>query len=143
VVFEPINIYSRCTTVYNWGYQSRYNNYSRLDVAVDNIVDSFNQRSMRKIERMIGRNNVEVELDTGNGYLMQGSDFYDLTKDLVEGTNTSNYSISKVRTSRGEAVVEAYHEYYDAWGNKDVVKHIYGLRDSYSGYEIVWFRVER
>jgi hypothetical protein len=144
-IYNPIRIYARCNTVYYWRRpENNYTRYSSLDYAVDNIVEAFEDGDMRDIERMIPSNGrTEVELEDHTGYQMENEDFYDMMRDLVEGTDTVRYRIEDVRTARGEAIIVAEHSYYDAWGEPETVQHTIGLQSSYGGYKIVWFQIDR
>lgn len=151
-----INFYETCRTNYTWignrssnwdnnfGWDDGFNSTrgSDLDYAIADIVDSFRYQSLRSMSHMIPtRDYVNIEMSGDVRYRLRGDDFYDLMNDLVGGTYTSNYRIGAVRTGRGEALVEAEHEYRDAWNRRQVSRHIYGLKEYRGRYVIEYFAV--
>lgn len=128
----------------DWGYSSNRRGYDRdLDRATDDIYDSFRRGDMRFLENLIPyRGWVNVEVDRYVQYRIGGDDFYDMMRDLVEGTYTTDYRIRRVRTWRGGASIEAEHEYRTPFGKTERVRHYYGLRDTGRGYEITNFRFD-
>lgn len=139
-----------CSTPYTWtapvydqyGYND--NRYYEFDYAVSDIRRAFEQRDMRTMAHLIPtRGNVEIDMASDNQYSLDGSDFYDMLRDLVEGTRTIDYRIRNVYREGGRATVEAEHIFQDPWGNEECVRHTYGLREGRRGYEITYFRSER
>lgn len=145
--------WTQCSTVYSyrrgnddpygWGW-GRDDSRRRgdLDYAVDDIYDAFRTRRMRGLGDMIGRY-VVVEYGYGERYRMSGDDFYDLMRDVVEGTYTENYLIQDVYRDGDQATVIAYHTFFDPRGIRESVRHVYGLQKVRRGYEIAYFRTER
>lgn len=126
---------------YGWSY-GRDNRGGDLDYAVDDIYDAFRSGRMRSLGSMIGRS-VIVEYGYGERYRMNGDDFYDLMRDVVEGTRTENYLIQDVYRDGDQATVIAYHTFYTPNGIRESVRHVYGLDRVRRGYEITYFRTER
>lgn len=126
---------------YGWGW-GRDNRGSDLDYAVDDIYDAFRSGRMRSLGSMIGRS-VVVEYGYSERYRMSGDDFYDLMRDVVEGTRTENYLIQDVYRDGDQATVIGYHTFYTPYGIRESVRHVYGLERVHRGYEIVYFRTER
>lgn len=137
---------------YNW----RYNDYDRdwgwswgssnrrsdLDYAVDDIYDAFRRGQVRYMDSLIGNDWISVELGRNVQYRLRGDDFYDLLRDVVEGTWTLDYRIREVRQDRGRATIIADHVYRDPWGRQRTSRHYYGLEEGRRGYEIVAFRID-
>jgi hypothetical protein len=156
------------TGSWNWSYGERYSwSYNRwdddrwgnnddwwrddddrrgnreLDDAIDGLVDGFQRRNIRFIGNLIPtRSRVVVEYENRARYAISSDDFYDMMRDLVEGTRTRSYRIRDVRVGRSDANILAEHEYQDAWGRRQVKRHWYGLRAERRGYAIVSFRVD-
>ena len=129
----------------DWGYSSVYRTRDiYLDRAVDDIYDGFRRGDMRYIDDLIPyRGWINIEVDGSVEYRIGGEDFYDLMRDLIEGTDTVDYEIRRVRTYRGGATIEAVHEYRDPWGRIERVYHHYGLRDTGRQMEITHFKFEK
>ena len=130
---------------WGWGNDNRYDDrYDReLDYAIDDIYDAFRNRSVRSMSDLIPtRSRVGIELDRYAQYSIDSDDFYDMMRDLIEGTDTRNYVIRDVRFSRGQATVIADHEFRDPWGRNQRTRHYYGLREERRGYSIVSFRID-
>ncbi|MEZ5163752.1 MAG: hypothetical protein R2688_08370 [Fimbriimonadaceae bacterium] len=129
---------------WGWGNDRRDDRYDRdLDYAIDDIYDAFRNRSVRSMSNLIPtRSRVGIELDRYAQYSIDSDDFYDMMRDLIEGTDTRNYIIRDVRYSRGQATVVADHEYRDPWGRTQRTRHYYGLREERRGYSIVSFRID-
>lgn len=129
----------------SWGNRDDYNrHYSRdLDFAVDDIYDSFRRADMRYIEDLIPyRGWVNIEVDRYAQYRINSDDYYDMMRDLVEGTDTTDYRIRRVNNWRGGASIEAEHVYRDPFGRTQRVRHQYGLQDTGRGYVISHFRID-
>lgn len=123
---------------WSWGRNDRDNR--DLTYAVNDIYDAFRYGSIRTIGRMIPtRGRVTIELGNYARYQLSGDDFYDMMRDLVEGTYTTDYRIREVRNDGRRASVRAEHEYRDPWGRLRRVDHFYGLESTGRGYEIVYF----
>jgi hypothetical protein len=149
--------WTACTTQYNWqrsGWgDSGWNNNDRgwgydrsreLDYAIDDLVSAFERRSARSIGGLVPPEaRVLVELSDGSRYRTNGDDFYDMFRDLIEGTRTADYRVMGVWRDRDQATVTADHTFYDGWGRMVVVRHTYGLEEGRRGYEICYFRADR
>lgn len=142
--------WTACTTRYAWvpfqydgGYGwGRNRRYDDLDYAVNDIGRAFRERRMRLIDDYIGRH-VVVEYGYGERYRMNGDDFYDMLRDAVEGTRTESYLVQDVCRDGDRATIVAYHTFYNPWGIRESVRHVYGLVGGRRGYEIEYFRTER
>ncbi|MBA4292915.1 hypothetical protein C0431_08060 [bacterium] len=127
---------------WGWSWNDR-DDRSYLDETVDDIYDAFRRGQVRYLDRLIPtRGSVWIELNRYSSYHVDGDDFYDLMKDLIEGTRTRDYRIREVRRDRGRATVVAEHSFSDPWGRTRTSRHYYGLEEGRRGYEIVAFRVE-
>lgn len=149
--------WTACTTRYDWqpsgwgngGWNSNDrgwgNDRSReLDYAVDDLVTAFERRSARSIGGLVPpETRVLVELSDGSRYRTNGDDFYDLFRDLIEGTRTVDYRIMGVWRDRDQATVTADHTFYDGWGRTVTVRHTYGLEEGRRGFAICYFRADR
>jgi hypothetical protein len=124
---------------YGWGRDRRM---GELDYAVNDLARAFRERRMRLIDGYIGRS-VIVEYGYGERYRMSGDDFYDMLRDAVEGTRTEDYLVQDVCRDGDRATVTAYHTFYNAWGIRESIRHIFGLVEARRGYEIEYFRTER
>lgn len=142
--------WTQCETRYTWrqpvydryNYQSdRYNDF---DYSVGDIERSFEGRNLRYLAHLIPtRGRIEIDMGRGNEYTLEAEDFYDMLRDLVEGTRTTSYRVQNVYRDGGRATVEALHEFTDSWGRTECVRHTFGLREGRRGYEITYFRSER
>lgn len=139
-----------CNTPYVWnapvydryGYNS--DRYLEFDYSVDDIRNAFDRRDMRSMTHLIPtRGRVQIDMAGDNQYSLDGSDFYDMMRDLVEGTRTIDYRIVNVYRDGGRATVIAEHTYEDPWGREERVRHEYGLQEGRRGYEITYFRTDR
>jgi hypothetical protein len=130
---------------YNYGgYNTGYNRYDRIDYSIDNLVSAFERSDMYFVENMVPRSGyVDVALEDENGYRMYSDDFFDMLRDIVEGTDTRSYRVREVRYDRGQYVVYAEHEFRDPWGRSDRKYHTIVLEPDREGYEIKYFRVDR
>jgi hypothetical protein len=130
---------------YNYGgYNYGYNRGNQIDYSIDNLVTGFERGDMYFIERMVPRNGfVDVALEDQDGYRMYSDDFFDMLRDIVEGTDTRSYRVREVRYDRGQYVVYAEHEFRDPWGRSDRKYHTIVLEPDREGYEIKYFRVDR
>lgn len=125
---------------WGWGRSDR----NEIDDTVQDIRDAFQRRSARLFDSMIpSRERVTIDLEGRGSYSIGGDDFYDLMRDLVEGTRTYSYNIREVRVNRGQLTVVAEHEYSDPWGRRERQIHTYGLEEGRRSYEIVYFRTDR
>ncbi len=128
--------WSACTTSYGWD-SSR----SRLGEAVDEIRAGFLRGDADYFDALLPRGSwVTVEIDCESRYQVNGDDFYDMLRDVVESTRTVDYRVLNVWRDRNEATVEARHTFRDAWGRSVSQRHVFGLRERRRGYEIVYFR---
>lgn len=142
--------WTQCETRYTWrqpvydryNYQSdRYNDF---DYSVGDIERAFEGRSLRYLAHLIPtRGRIEIDMGHGNEYTLDAEDFYDMLRDLVEGTRTTSYRVQNVYRDGGRATIEAMHEFTDTWGRTECVRHTFGLREGRRGYEITYFRSER
>lgn len=151
--FDFISFEWRSGSTYRWQYDNRRNddwgwnsNYRRdyIDEAVDDIYDSFTRGRIRYMEHLISdRDFVNVDMGRYAQYQLRGDDFYDLVRDLVEGTQTLDYRIREVKNNRGRLTIVADHLYRDPWGREKSTRHYYGLEeDRRGGYQIVAFKVD-
>ena len=149
VTIGPLS-WTHCESRYNWvapnydryGYQSDRN--GDFDYSVSDIERAFESRSLRYLAHLIPtRGRIEIDMDRDNQYSIDAEDFYDLMRDLVEGTRTTSYRIRDVYRDGDRASVEAIHEYTDTWGRTESVRHTFGLREGRRGYEINYFRSDR
>ncbi|MBS1721813.1 MAG: hypothetical protein JSS66_02275 [Armatimonadetes bacterium] len=137
-----------CSTHYDWspiGYDRYGYDSSRadLDYAVSDLQRSFERGNMRYIATMIPtRGRVEIDAGWNNQYTIDADDFYDMMRDLVEGTRTIDYRIVDVCRDGSRATVTAEHVYTDSWGREACVRHQYGLREGRRGFEIVYFKTD-
>lgn len=132
---------------YSWGgYNNGYGNNSdlrELDDAADSIYDAFKSGRVRYMADLIpDRGSINIELDRYSQYRINGDDFYDLLRDLIEGTRTTDYRIRDVRYFDNRATIIADHEYVDSWNRRQTTRHYFGLEESRRGYQIVSFRTE-
>ncbi len=132
----------------DWRYQDRYDRYDsnyELDVAVRDLVRTFERRDMRALDSMLPRRSrIAIRNENGRAYSINSDDFYDLMNDAVNGTRTRRYAIESVREGRGGAQIVARHEFDDPWGRRDAVYHQYILEEDYrGGYSIVEFGTHR
>ncbi len=127
-----------------WGWGGGYNNTNEeLDFAIDDLYDAFRRGRIRYMTDLIPSNGrIWVELDRYTQYQLNGDDFYDLMRDLVEGTYTTDFRVREVRTFRGGASLVADHVYRDPWGRTRSSRHSIGLSETRRGYEIVAYRIE-
>jgi hypothetical protein len=123
----------------NSGYGSR--RYSQIDYAVGDIVDAFEYRDPRSLERVIGRNSVNVFFDTRYAYTLKSVDFYDLMLDLVTSTETTSYTVERIYRDNNRVNFIARHDYNDPWGRPLTQYHTYVLRDDRRGPYITDFGV--
>ncbi|MCU0316053.1 MAG: hypothetical protein MUC92_05630 [Fimbriimonadaceae bacterium] len=133
---------------YDWGRNSDswYGNSRRndLDYAIEDLRESFRRQNIRYIGNMIPtRGRVTIQVDNNRPYQVSVDDYYDLMRDLEEGTRTRNYTIRDVRWERGQAVIVAEHEFRDAFNRTDRTYHLFGLVEGRRGYEINNFRISR
>lgn len=141
--------WTSCSTRYDWRrpvydrYESSYDRRADFDYAVDDIERAFESRSMRLMSLLIPTNGrIEIDVEGQNQYSMSSADFYDMMKDLVEGTQTDAYRIQNVYRDGDRGSIEAVHEYTDAWGRTQYVRQTFGLKLGRRGYEICYFRTE-
>lgn len=139
--------WTTCETRYSWHqpsydrYGSYYDSRENLDYAVDDVRMSFEDRSIRGIASLIpSRGRIEIDVDGSNQYSLDSNDFFDMMRDLVENTYTRSYRIRDVYRDGSRASIEAIHEFEDAWGRTQCVRHTFGLREGRRGYEICYFR---
>lgn len=148
ISFGPFS-WTRCETRYRWSpprwdSYSDYSNARDFDSAVYSLERAFEQRSVRKISSLIPtQGRIEIEMDYGNHYAINGDDFYDMMRDLVEFTDTTSYRIVDVYRDGDQATINAVHEFRDSYGRIQCVRHTFGLENCGRGYEINYFSTDR
>jgi len=124
----------------DWGRGDQY----EIDLTVGDIREAFRRGSVRFMSNLISRDGrITTELEDDGRYTMRSDDFYDLMRDLVEGTYTTDYRIEDVRVNRNQLTIVAEHVYQSSWGGTERTYHTYGLERYRNGYEIVFFRTDR
>jgi hypothetical protein len=123
---------------YRWNQPTdRWGRYNELDYAVDDIVQSFERRDYRSVERVIPRRgNVHIYMDGRYSYSLHPDDFYDLYVDGIENARTVRYEIVEVRQSGRTARVTARHQFVDPWNQRSTTYHDYFLEQEGRDYVI-------
>jgi hypothetical protein len=100
-----------------------------LDLALQDMVSAFQDDDRRAISRLIPRDGqVNIYTEGNYSYSLSSDAFYDLYKDGIENVHTDKYQITRVETNdRGDARIEARHDYVDPWNNTQTVYHTYYL----------------
>jgi hypothetical protein len=137
------------TTFINWNYcgigssygfyNSSYNNYSSLDRSLSDLQDAFLYRDYRALDRLIpNRGRVEIFIDDEYVYSLDSGDYYDITADLIYGSETTDFDIVGVRRIQGNRgyVATARHEFIDSWGERQSTYLTFTLQPSGGGYVI-------
>lgn len=128
---------------YEWRNRDSYDRRSEtyeLDLAVRDLVWAFERRDLRRLDDYLPRRgSVVISNDWERSYSIGSDDFYDMMSDLIRSTRTIRYRVSEVRRGRGGARVVAVHDFYDSWGRRDSVYHLYTLEEQRRGYVIVEF----
>lgn len=120
-----------------YGYNDYSNRYSELDYAVDDIERAFERNDERALGRVMPRRgDVNIWADGRYQYTITADAYYDLMEDNVFSTQTKQYEIISVRTSRGSAEVQARHTYLDPWDRRVTVYHWYRLERERDGYVV-------
>ncbi|MEQ1823139.1 MAG: hypothetical protein ABL949_11560, partial [Fimbriimonadaceae bacterium] len=127
----------------NWNGNGSYGGSRYRDEVDETILDiqrSFERQDRRALDRLIGRNRVNVYLDGSYAYSLNSNDFYDLMMDNIYGTRTERYEISRVYKNRNGIEVRAKHHFEDAFGRLQCVNHTYQLEEGgRGGYTITDF----
>lgn len=126
----------------DWGNWDRNSRRSDLDLALDDLVDAWENSDRRALGRIIPRNGrVGIYMDGRYCYSIGADDYYDLMVDNIYGTRTARYEILSVRSSRNDAQVAARHDYIDAWGRRCTVYHHYRFQRDRGDFYITDFLV--
>ena len=124
---------------YDWnaGYDAGYragvaagqHSSRAIDYAVDDIVAMFQKQDLRALDRLVPETgNVNIYVDGKYSYSVNADDFYDLMRDNLTNTDTTDYRILDVRTQGDMVKVLAEHDYRDPWGENQAVFHTYVLK---------------
>lgn len=122
----------------------RFDRNRELDRAIDDIKDAFRTERAYHLRDLVDRyDRVTVDLDNRPAYSLDGDDFLRLMEDVIERTDTISYRVSDIRVNGRYATLSMVHEYRDSWGDRETLKHYYGLQEDRNGYRIVSFRTDR
>ncbi|MGI8924358.1 MAG: hypothetical protein ACR2HJ_10040 [Fimbriimonadales bacterium] len=125
---------------YNASYNSGYNsaNTSALDRALSDLTDAFKYGDATLLDRLVPRGgSIEIFIDGEYSYTVNANEYYDITADLLEGVNTSDFQIVDVRRVRdGGFYVTARHDYLDAWNTRQTNWLTFTLQEQANWYAI-------
>lgn len=141
ITYRPAVFYG---SFYEWNRPSlsRYDRYTDLDYALEDIVSAFERNNRRAKNRLMPSDgSVHILVDGDYAYSLLPNDFEEMFEDAIESTRTVRYEIVSVRNNSREASVVARHEYEDPWGARRVVWHTYRLESERGGAVIREFGV--
>ena len=126
-------------------YNSSYGNYSALDRSLSDLKDAFIYRDYRALDRLVPNGRVEIFIDGEYVYSLDGSDYYDITADLIYSSETTDFEVvgvQKIQGNRGY-VATARHEFVDAWGSRQETYLTFTLQPSNGRYQITQAGTQR
>ncbi|MCW5937964.1 MAG: hypothetical protein KIT11_11735 [Fimbriimonadaceae bacterium] len=139
--------WTSCTTRYPWRSDRYRDNYDRdriLEASAESIEHAFQRGNVRFVEDLIpNRGTILVDVDGSGRYRIDGDEFYTMFVDLVEGTRTIDYNVTDVYRDRDEATIVARHTFYTGWGERQSMRHTFGLQRDRGGYAISYFKSSR
>jgi hypothetical protein len=117
-------------------YSSSYGNYSALDRSLSDLQDAFLYRDYRALDRLVPNGRVEIFIDGEYVYSLDGSDYYDITADLIYSAETTDFDVVDVRRLQGNRgyLATTRHEFIDTWGAAQETYLTFTLQPSGSGY---------
>ncbi len=86
---------------------------------------------------------IAILMDGEYQYSLKAEDFQQMATDLIKGTNTTDYRVDKVRQSGRNINIRTTHEFTDASGQAQSVRHEYVFQqDLNGGYWLREFHTE-